>query len=267
MSITTHLALCLAAISLYLCGTAYLITSIAQKRPIASQWLMSFAVSAMAMHAAGSYPMLFHPTGINLGFFNIVSLTFWVVNLIVLLSSLKKPLQTLFIFLFPLSALCLMMAIVSHDETMITQVSGEMIAHILLSILAYSLLIIATLQALTLAFQNYQLKHKHPAGMIRLLPPLQTMEALFFEILWAGEILLTLSIITGFLFIEDLFAQHLVHKTVLTILAWCIYATLLWGHVRLGWRGNTAIRWALGGFVTLMLAYFGSKFVLEIILR
>ncbi len=266
MTATTHLVMIAAAIAVYLSGTAYLISCTSQKRAPHPQWMMSFALSALLFHAVGIYPMLFQAEGLNLSFFKIGALIFWVMNLLVLISSLKKPLSTLFIFLFPLSALALLTAAFSHNATAFIPVNGEMIIHILLSILAYSLLIIATLQALLLAYQNYQLKHKHPSGPIRLLPPLQTMEALFFEILWAGEILLTLAIITGFFFIDDLFAQHLVHKTALSLLAWCIYAALLWGHVRLGWRGNTAIRWALGGFTALMLAYFGSKFVLEILL-
>lgn len=267
MAISIHTATSLAAIALYVCGTAYLIFSARQQRPLDSGRVRAIAIGALGFHAIGCYPMLFHSHGLNLGFFNISSLIFGVINLLVLVSGLKKPLHTLFVFLFPLSALSLLFALVNHDQTMVTQISGPMVVHILLSILAYSLLFIATLQAVMLAFQNYQLKHKHPSGPVRLLPPLQTMEALFFEILWAGQILLTLSVITGFLFIEDLFAQHLVHKTALTLLAWCIYATLLGGHVLRGWRGFTAIRWALGGFTALMLAYFGSKFVLEFLLN
>ena len=93
------------------------------------------------------------------------------------------------------------------------------------------------------------------------------MEALLFELLWVGEVLLTLSIMSGFIFLENIFAQHLVHKTVFSIAAWFVYAFLLMGKYKLGWRGNTAIRWTLAGFVFLMLAYFGSKLVLEIILQ
>lgn len=266
MTISIHTATSLAAIALYLCGAAYLILSAHHQRPLNSRWIITFAVAALGFHAIGCYPLLLPDSGLNLGFFNVASLIFWVINLLVLVSGLRKPLHTLFVFLFPLSALSLISALASHDQSLVTRVSGPMVVHILLSILAYSLLFIATLQAVLLAYQNYQLKHKHPGGSIRMLPPLQTMEALFFEILWAGQILLTLSIITGFLFIEDLFAQHLVHKTALTLLAWSIYAVLLGGHVLRGWRGFTAIRWALGGFTALMLAYFGSKFVLEFLL-
>jgi len=82
-----------------------------------------------------------------------------------------------------------------------------------------------------------------------------------------GFALLTLALVTGVLFLQDIFAQHLVHKTVLSIMAWCVFALLLWGRWRFGWRGRVAIRWTVGGFVFLMLAYFGSKLVLELILK
>lgn len=79
-------------------------------------------------------------------------------------------------------------------------------------------------------------------------------------------VILTLSLGTGFIFIEDIFAQHLAHKTTLSCLAWLVFLTLIVGRVRFGWRGQTAIKWSLGGFSFLILAYYGSKFVLELIL-
>jgi ABC-type uncharacterized transport system permease subunit len=77
---------------------------------------------------------------------------------------------------------------------------------------------------------------------------------------------LSASLLTGFLYLEDIFAQHLVHKTVLSIIGWVLLAILLFGRFRFGWRGKTAIRWTLSAFAFLMLAYFGSKLVLEFIL-
>ena len=84
--------------------------------------------------------------------------------------------------------------------------------------------------------------------------------------LTAGFILLTLSLLTGAIFLENIFAQHLVHKTSLSLLAWIVFAILLWGRWRSGWRGRRAIRWTLGGFSVLVLAYIGSKLVLELVL-
>lgn len=98
------------------------------------------------------------------------------------------------------------------------------------------------------------------------IPPLQTMEKLLFDSIVAGFIGLTLALLSGFVFLQDLFAQHLAHKTVLSIIAWLVFATLLAGRFTLGWRGRTAIRWTLSGFISLMLAYFGSKLVYEFII-
>jgi len=117
-----------------------------------------------------------------------------------------------------------------------------------------------------LAIQDYHLRNRHPGGFIRSLPPLQTMEALLFEMILAGFILLTMALLTGFTFLEDMFAQHLAHKTILSIIAWLVFGTLLWGRFRSGWRGQKALIWTLAGFLVLMLAYFGSKFVVEMVL-
>lgn len=223
--------------------------------------------ATLGFHALGIYGISVKEHAIQLSFFAALSLTFWVINTVVLLSSLKKPLHNLFIFLLPLSALAIVGASTSHSQSSILQLNFELASHVILSYLAWSLLTIATLQALLLAYQNHQLKTKGNLQYLRHLPPLQTMEALLFEFLLAGEILLTLSIITGFIFLENIFAQHLAQKTFFSMLAWLVYAFLLIGKYKLGWRGNTAIRWTLAGFLFLMLAYFGSKLVLELILH
>lgn len=260
------LAANVAAIALYLSASLFLLILLIKKQPTHNPWLFCFAASALVMHAIGNYGRIFTPEGFHFGFYAAGSVMFWTINLLVLLSSLKKPLHNLFIFQFPISAIFVALSTFVPDTSEPTDIGLDIASHILLSVMAYSLLAIAALQALMLAFQNYQLKHKHPTGIVRLLPPLQTMEELLFEFLWAGEILLTLSIGSGILFLEDLFAQHLAHKSAFSLIAWVIYGILLWGRHQLGWRGNTAIRWALGGFAALMLAYFGSKLVLELIL-
>jgi ABC-type uncharacterized transport system permease subunit len=99
------------------------------------------------------------------------------------------------------------------------------------------------------------------------LPPLQLMESMLFELIWVGVVALTLSIGTGVIFMENIFAQHLVHKTVLSIAAWLLFSVLLWGRYFLGWRSQTAVRLTVSGFTLLMLAFFGSKLVLELVLE
>lgn len=142
----------------------------------------------------------------------------------------------------------------------------ELIAHILLSALAAGLLSVAAILVLLLAAQSSRLRGRRPLGLLAALPPMETMEAVVFQALLGGFILLSLSLLSGFLFIQDLFAQHLVHKTVLSIIAWCIFGALLLGRHFFGWRGRQALRFLLAGYVTLSLAYFGSRFVLEALL-
>lgn len=92
------------------------------------------------------------------------------------------------------------------------------------------------------------------------------METLLFRFIGAGFVLLTLALATGFMYLEDIFAQHLVHKTVLSIASWAVFGALLLGRLFMGWRGRTAVRWTLSGFGVLLLAYFGSKIMLEWVL-
>ncbi len=139
--------------------------------------------------------------------------------------------------------------------------------HVLLSIMAHAVFGIAAAQSILLLVQHRQLKEGHIRGVMRLFPPIQVMEVMLFELLWVGLILLSAAIGAGLLYVEDMFAQHLVHKTFFTLLAWAFFAALLAGRHFLGWRALTAIRMTLVGFVVLLLGFFGSQFVLEVLLK
>ena len=159
-------------------------------------------------------------------------------------------------------------ALVTHGPSrLVSDQSYGMLSHIALSVTAYSLFTLAAIQAVLLYFQNRQLKHNYNSLLVRNLPPLQTMESLLFEMVWAGVVMLILAIVTGALFIEDLFAQNLAHKTVFSILSLMVFVALLIGRYTKGWRGITASRWTLAGCALLMLAFYGSKFVLELVFR
>ena len=207
-------------------------------------------------------------SGLNLDFFNAASLIAAAVILLTLLACRQIPVENLLLLLLPLGTLTVLTAQFAPSGTApaINEQPG-ILAHILLSIMAYGMLTIAVFQSLLLLLQDHQLKHKHPSGLIKNFPPLQTMESLLFGFLWAGWGLLSLSLVSGWLFLDDLFAQHVAHKTILACVAWVVFAVLLWGRQQLGWRGHKAIRWTLAGFCLLMLAYFGSKLVREFILH
>jgi ABC-type uncharacterized transport system permease subunit len=188
--------------------------------------------------------------------------------LILLFAALDKPVEKLGVAIFPLAAILLVldMSFPEHKQHLVTH-SWQMSVHILSSIIAYSLFNIAALQAILLSVQEHQLRRHQSRRLMLVLPPLQAMEVLLFQLIAVGLFFLTVSLSSGFIFIEDLFAQHLVHKTVLSIFAWIVFSALLIGRLRYGWRGAAAIRWTLVGFVLLLMAYFGSKMVLELILN
>lgn len=189
-----------------------------------------------------------------------------VVNLL-LVASLFKPVLNAAIALFPLAGLALVMATWLPTQGRETGLTPGIFLHAASSALAFAMLAIAAAQAVLVGLQNQALRHHHIRGIVQSLPPLTTMERLLFELVWAGVILLTLSIISGLVFLDNIFAQHLAHKTVLSLAAWLIFTTLLVGRYRFGWRGMRAVRWTLWGCGLLLLAYFGSKFVLEILLN
>jgi len=258
----------LAAAGLYVGTTAYQALRLGQRAVPDKRLLSLLGLFALLAHGFSLYLQLITPTGLGLDFFNAASLIAAAVILLTLLACRQIPVENLLLLLFPLGALTVLMAQFAPSGTVqtINEHSG-ILAHILLSILAYGMLTIAMFQSLLLLLQDHQLKNKHPSGLIKNFPPLQTMESLLFGFLWAGWGLLSLSLLSGWLFVEDLFTQHLAHKTILSVFAWLVFAVLLWGRQQLGWRGHKAIRWTLAGFCLLMLAYFGSKLVREFILH
>jgi ABC-type uncharacterized transport system permease subunit len=255
-------------------ATLYLLITLLQvlrlKGTIATRpaLIIQLSVLAVAVHGFSAFGALQSVDGINLGFFKVSSLIFLIINLAFLLGLLRRPLLNLLVILYPLSSIAVLTsALAPGTSQTFAGFSAGMLLHIGSSVLAYAVLTIAACQAAAVAAQDYQLRHRHTRGLVQILPPLQLMESILFELLWVGLIFLTVAIGSGMVFLEDIFAQHLVHKTVLTIAAWLLFATLLWGHHQLGWRSQTAVRFTLSGFAVLMLGYFGSKLVLEVILQ
>lgn len=221
---------------------------------------------AVILHAIVLYPELVTGQGFNFGFFNAASLTALLTVALLLLVATWQPVESLAIPLLPVAATTLGLAAIYPSQQAISSTSWQLDVHILFSVLAYSLFVLAAVQAALLAIQERHLRNRQPGRFVRALPPLQVMEKLLFQMIGTGFILLTIALLSGFFFLDDIFAQHLVHKTSLSIAGWIIFGVLLWGRWRFGWRGRTAIRWTLSGFALLILAYFGSKLVLELIM-
>lgn len=265
------LLLSLATVVLYLVVAVRLGATLgrgAGTLPLARGLQGTLMLTAVLLHGIVLYQDIVTPAGLDLGIFNAASLVAWIMVLFLLTAALQRPLDSLAVIVLPAAALVIALELVIPSTRIIPdRATWGLQIHILLSVLAYSLLAIAALQALLVAVEDHYLRQKRPLPVMHWLPPLQVMESLLFQLIGLGFVLLSFSLLSGFMFLEDLFGQHLVHKTVLSLIAWLAFAVLLWGRWHFGWRGRTAIRYTLGGFVCLMLAYFGSKVVLELILQ
>lgn len=270
MNMTT-LYLSLAAIFFYALALIVVITQLFANRDetyLRKYKILNISAIATLLHVSVLYQSIVTSQGLLLDLFNMFSLVSALMMTMLLLTMLRRPVENLTIVLLPLAiiALCLRLFTEAKPSTLI-QHSSELQLHILLSVVAFSLLSIAAIQAILLAIQERHLRNHKPSGFIRALPPMESMEALLFQVIYIGFIMLTLALFNGLLTLQDMFAQHLVHKTILSLSAWLVFAILIWGRWRYGWRGRTAIRWTLTGLITLLFAYFGSKIVLELILH
>ena len=259
------------ALSLYLLAALGPLSRLLRFGPPALRELRGFvlsaALAALLLHAIALYALIFASVGVDFGFFNVLALVGLMMAAIGFAAALKPSFESLGIALFPLAGVSLLLAAtLTRDVLLLQGGSWPLYTHILFSLSAYSLLGVAALQAVVLAVQERRLRRGTAGGALSALPPLQEMEHFLFQLIAAGFALLTLALFTGLIFVHNLFVQNLGQKTVLSLFAWLVFAVLLWGRWRFGWRGRTAIRWTLSGFAALMLAYFGVKLVLELVL-
>lgn len=258
--------LTLVAVFLYAIATYWQWQRLSSRTNELRARVLAAGISAWLLHTFATFQLLISGQGTNLSIFNAGSLVASTVTFILLLSNLRQKLDNLFIGVFPMAALTLIAAAWLPNINEARPYTSGVLSHILLSLIAYSILTLAAFQAVLVSRQEKALKQHQARGLLNSLPPLQVMERLLFDMILAGFLLLTLSLISGFIFTKDLFAQHLAHKTLLSITSWGVFAILLGGHWLLGWRSRTALRWTLAGFILLMLAFFGSKVVLELII-
>ena len=260
----------LAALLYFLAGgwLALRLARASEGRSVAKGGSLALGWGAALLHAMILAQTVFQSAGLNLGFFNALSFTGWLIGVLLLAAAMVRPVENLGILLLPFSAATLALSLLFPTERIVAD-AGQwpLELHILIAILAYSLLTLAAVQAALLAVQDRRLRRRQPGGFLRGIPPLTTMETLLFQMIGAGFTLLTITLVSGLFFLHDLLAQHLAHKAVLSFIAWGVFAILLWGRWRFGWRGRTAIHWTLSGFAFLMLAYFGSKLMLELVLQ
>lgn len=257
-------------LGLYFWRTAWRATQPEETTACATCWERLAIVVPLLLHGWLLNQSIFVAEGINLGVGEALSAISWLTVLIYWLASFRYNLAGLQALILPGAAILSLMPLflpeihpLPHTELPAFR------AHLLISMLAYALFTIAAMHALLMYMAERSLHHRTVSNLIHNLPPLLTMEKLLFRIITVGFLLLTLTITSGIMFSEEVFDKPLQfsHKTLFAILSWGVYATLLGGRMIYGWRGKTAIRWTLSGFAMLLLAYIGSKFVLEVILH
>ncbi|MFO1506206.1 MAG: cytochrome c biogenesis protein CcsA [Lysobacterales bacterium] len=209
-----------------------------------------------------------HRGALDLHFFAALSLVGFGIAALTLIVNLIRPVAALGVIVFPLAAILLGVDEFLAPPTIPTPLDWQIKLHVMVGLIGFSVLAIAAVLAVLLALQERSLRGRRLDSVwIRALPPLTLTESLLFRLIGAGFILLTLTLLTGMLFVQNLFAQDLVEKTVLSIIAWAVFGALLAGRRLWGWRGARAVNLTLIGMVVLALAFFGSKFVLELVLH
>jgi ABC-type uncharacterized transport system permease subunit len=208
--------------------------------------------------------------GLQMGVGNALSAIAWMAVALYLIADVVYPFDGLQTFVAPVAAVCSLMPLVFAPVHPLP--NTELIAfkaHVIIAMLAYGLFTIAALHGLLMTLVERRLHSEPLAPALKSFPPLLTMERLLFQIIVVAFVLLTLTLVSGVFFSEELFGKPVVfnHKTVFAFISWGIFAALLAGRALYGWRGRVAVRWVLTGFVMLLLAYVGSKFVLEVILQ
>lgn len=256
----------LIAAALYLVAAALLMRRVARgQEPGAVAWAAPAGAAVLA-HAFYHVLAWREVGGADMHFFSAVSLVALGMAILTLAVGLRGRMGALGVIVFPLAALAVAIYArvphVGHEA-----LDWRLQLHAWCALLAYATLAVAALLAVLLWMQERALRRREFHRWLRALPPLTVMESLLFRTIGAGFVLLSATLLTGILFVHDFFAQHLIHKTVLSILSWLVFGALLVGRWRYGWRGARAIGWTLTAMALLVLAFFGSKFVLELVLQ
>ena len=257
----------LLAIALYIGCAIILVRRLFSDNPKrAGLPVFILATVALLFHAADILQSIKAAGGWNLSLFSALSISSWLMACIALLIGIKTIAHP-GILIYPLTALSLLLKSIFPSEHSLITDNPALEWHILLSLSAYSVLALAAIQAGMLARQEKRLHNHQKSRVSAQLDPLQTMENTLFQFITVGFVLLTLSLVSGAIFVQDFWGQNLGHKTIFSLIAWVVFSVLLWGRWQQGWRGQTAVRWCLIGFSLLLPSYVGSKLVLEFFLK
>lgn len=251
----------------YTISTLALVQTLLGKQSVTPHTLRGIALATLLAHGINVHEQVFPDVGVQLGVVAAAALFAFVMTVTATIMSWFRRTDALLAPAYALAAVAIGFSTFANDEVApLTHLSNGLVIHVVLSIVAYTLVTLAGSQAVLVYIQHYHLKHRHLRHILQFLPPLQTMEAMLFDLVTTGWVTLTVAIGSGFLFVENLFAQHLAHKTFFSVSAWVVFGLLLLGRWLWGWRGLIAVRWTLGGLALLMIGYFGTQVILQRIL-
>ncbi len=264
----THDIPLILAVVFYITAAGLLYTSI---RKQSSGWRsisLTFAIAGALFHSGVQINHWFGGPLMDVSLPHLMSLCALVIILLLISSAFTR--NTLYdagLIALPVATGVLLLEwVLPHNVIPLRDVSLGIAVHLVSSVLAFGFLSIAGVYAMFVAIIDHFLRRHLLSPLVKTLPALEVLENLLFKLISMGFVLLTVSLGSGLLFINDIFAQHLVHKTILSFLTWLLFGLLLFGRWRYGWRGSLAVRMTLAGIVLLILSYFGSKLVLEVIL-
>ncbi len=232
-----------------------------------ARWLPALALVGHAVLVSG---VVFAGRGLDLSLANALSAVAGLIALFAWLGSRSGALPGVAVVALPVAAVAVVLPLLFANPHRMSLADEPWAAlHIAVALTAYAMLIVAALQALLLLSLERRLHRGLAARGEAAMPPLLTLERFLFRLVGLGYALLTLTLLSGIIFSEELFGKPLTltHKIVFSVLGWLVFGALLVGRYRYGWRGRVALRWILVGSVLLLLGYLGSKFVLEAILH
>ncbi len=253
--------LAISLFALYSASAWVMLRSVSNRRLEALAWTLSF--TAIAAHSYAIVDLMRSMQPISIGLLEATSMLAWTLAALACLIAIDRQNRALTAILLGSAAVGSTATVSGRSFAAETAPGWEFTAHIVLSLGAAALLFAAAVTAVLLVVLDSRLRTHRIGAVPSALPPIDTLEKIMFRSIGAGFALLTLALLTGLVFVTNLFAQHLIHKTVLSLAAWVLFGVLLIGRVRYGWRGRFAVRLTLWGFALLVLAYFGAKFVLE----
>lgn len=267
MTMWTDISSLAAVLSYGICLTLVL-RSLFAHAPLNQKLIFGCAIIGIGFHAISLGNVILSSDGQNLSMLVVASIVSWLIATLLTVAIPRFATLTLLPVVYGFALLAVMgvwlvpSSYITHFET-----RPGLLLHITIALNAYSTLVIAAFYAIQLHLINSRLKNKKINIASTPLPPLLTVEKQLYQLVLIGTLLLTLSLGTGFFFLEDMLAQGKAHKTVLSILSWCCYVYLLWKHKQQGVKIKTSVQITIVGASLLTLAYFGSRFISEILIK